>query len=118
MSKEKYIIPANLFSFGFADEVAHMQHFNKEVVGRCVEAISRSFGPAEDINRNMTSHALKKIIEGHFGEEVSNGEFIAAMVTAGYRYERVKCTPNCYFNVSQKGIERIREINKGSKMTT
>ena len=118
MKKEEYRIPVNLFPFGFADELATGMHINEEVVSRCVEAISTSFEPTEDFNRNITSYALKNILEARLGEEISNGAFIAAMLAAGYKYERVKCTPNCYFNVSQKGIERIREINKGNKMTT
>ena len=102
MSNGKCNIPVNLFPFGFADEVANWQHFNSELIGRCMEAISENFEATDGLNRNVTSPALRKIIEGHLGEEVSNGAFIAAMVTAGYRYERVKCTPNCYFNVSLK----------------
>ena len=105
MKKEKYTIPVNLFPFGFADELATGKHINEEAIGRCLEAITTSFEPTEELNRNITSHALKKIIEAYLGEEVSNGEFIAAMLAAGYQYERVKCTPNCYFNAAQKKMK-------------
>ena len=106
MKKEKPAIPVNLFPFGFADDVANWQHYNSELASRCVEAISQSFEPTEELNRNVTSHALKGIIEARLGEEVSNGVFIAAMIEAGYRYERVKCTPNCYFNVRFVAFKR------------
>ncbi|MCB0578991.1 MAG: hypothetical protein KDD10_06735 [Phaeodactylibacter sp.] len=112
MKKEKCSIPVNLFTFGFADEVAQGQQFDDEVIGRCIEAVENIFEPAGGINRNITSHALRELMEKHLGEKLSNGEFIMAMLRAGYACERVKCTANCYFNVSPEGVSAIREINK------
>lgn len=112
MKKEKCSIPVNLFAFGFADEVAQGQQFDDEVIGRCIEAVHNIFEPAGGINRNITSHALRELMEDHLGETISNGAFIVAMLSAGYECERVKCTANCYFNVSPEGVRAIREINK------
>ncbi len=103
MKKEEYLLPANLFLFGFADDVAHEQQLNYELAGRCKKAIADTLEPVEGFNRNITSFALKQFIEKQIGEEVSNGEFIAAMLASGYEYERLKCTPHCYFNAVKKG---------------
>lgn len=103
MKKEEYPLPPNLFLFGFGDQVAQEQQLNKEVIGRCQKAIADTLEPVEGFNRNITSFALKQFIEKQLGEEVSNGEFIAAMLASGYAYERLKCTPHCYFNAVKKG---------------
>ena len=110
MKKDKYTIPGNLSPFGFTDEAAKDQDFNFEVIDQCIEVIQLRLDPIRSINKNASSYGLKHLFEDYIGEYVSNGDLIVAMLTCGYRYERSKETPNCFFNVSQHGVNLVKEI--------
>jgi hypothetical protein len=46
-----------------------------------------------------SSYGLKHVVEDRFGEYVSNGEFIAAALIAGFKIQTVYDSPNCIVNV-------------------
>lgn len=43
----------------------------------------------QSINKKVSSYGLKHYVERYFGEYVSNGDFIAALIVLGIRYERI-----------------------------
>jgi hypothetical protein len=67
--------------------------------------IQQNLRPIQRINYKHTSLLLVRIAEPEIGQ-VSNGTFIAAMLSCGYTYGRI--VDNVYFNVSKIAVRRAR----------
>ena len=70
--------------------------------------------PVAKINKNENSYSLKHIVEHILAKEtngvinyISNGTFILAMYSCGFRIWRTKSDKNCFFNVSDKSIRYL-----------
>lgn len=111
MKKGKYIIPGNLAPVGFLPESSNDQNFNFPVIDQCIDVIQLRFDPIKSMNRNFSSYWLKHLLERSIGTYVSNGDIIIAMLTCGYRHTPIKDTPNCYFNVSQNGVDLLKSLS-------
>lgn len=73
--------------------------------------------PIRTINKNYSSYELKHLAERWAKQisdneinYISNGTFILAMVEAGFRFVRIKNTPNVYFNVSERTLKWLYGI--------
>lgn len=73
------------------------------------------------INKRISSFGLKHLLEKVLADRtnrklnyISNGTLILAMVDAGYRFTKdPHDSPNCFFNVSQKSINKlIKEVER------
>jgi hypothetical protein len=79
--------------------------------------IENNLKPRKSLNRDYTSYGLKHLVERHYTathddfKYVSNGQFIAAAMIAGYGYQRYDGA-NVLFTVSSRSITLLnREIN-------
>ena len=55
--------------------------------------------PRKTMNKRITSYGLKHLAERQAGSYISNEALIQAMIECGFRAERIRNTPNYYFNV-------------------
>lgn len=77
--------------------------------------------PITKINKNENSYSLKHIVEHILAKEtngvinyISNGTFILAMYSCGFRIWRTKGDKNCFFNVSEKSVKYLLEVESRS----
>ncbi|WP_303241209.1 hypothetical protein [Phocaeicola plebeius] len=73
--------------------------------------------PITKINKNESSYSLKHIVERILAKEtngvinyISNGTFILAMHSCEFHIWRTKGDKNCFFNVSDKSVRNLLEI--------
>lgn len=64
------------------------------------------------INRQHSSYGLKHVMEGHTGVYVCNGEFIVAMLLAGFKMNTINYNPA--FNVFTSDVRSIVKQGKVS----
>lgn len=70
-------------------------------------------------NMDNSSYELKHRVEDTLFKEtnhriyVSNGALILAMYSVGFKIKRIEGTPNCFFNVSQRKIDRLKKFIEG-----
>lgn len=65
--------------------------------------------PRKSINVYAGSYGLKHLVEKDRGEYLTNGEFIAAALAAGYPYRREPGgSPNAVFGMSERSITAVR----------
>ena len=55
--------------------------------------------PRKTMNKRISSYGLKHLAERQAGSYISNEALIQAMIESGFRAERIRDTPNYYFNV-------------------
>ena len=55
--------------------------------------------PRKTINKRISSYGLKHLAERQAGAYISNEALIQAMLESGFRAERIRDTPNYFFNV-------------------
>ena len=73
---------------------------------RAVAFLTLCCGRRKTIRRKASSYSLKHSAEGFMRElnvaqsYISNGALILAAIALGFRVERIKGTPNCFFNLS------------------
>lgn len=73
-----------------------------EQVKICKRWINEFVNKRKTINEDRSSYGLKHKVE-MWAEDtsyVSNGAFIKAAVDLGYKYRRIRDTPNAFFNMS------------------
>lgn len=70
-------------------------------------------GKISGINERHTSYGLKHIFEkSQYGFYISNGMFKGAMLKLGYKYTQCHpSSPNWYFNISEKGLKKLLNLN-------
>lgn len=91
--------------------------FKQERIDKIREIIRWFLTKTKNINyKSSTSYGLKHEIEdccyakGHpLNEYVSNGECIYAMILEGFDVQRPDGSMNCYFNLSLKSENLLRE---------
>ncbi len=88
--------------------------FNNLELNAARDVVLSFLSPIESINKNYTSYGLKHIVERFLAIDtnnginyISNGVLILAMYSCGYRIWRAKGDKNCFFNVSEKSVERL-----------
>ncbi len=55
--------------------------------------------PRKTINKRISSYGLKHLAERQVGSYISNEALIQAMIESGFRAQRIRDTPNYFFNV-------------------
>ena len=92
-----------------------INQFNDLELNAARDIILSYLRPIGTINRNYTSFELKYLIERVLKKDtneginyISNGAFILAMCDVDFHIQRIKNSPNCFFNVSEKSIKHLR----------
>jgi hypothetical protein len=83
-------------------------NFDYNTINLAVLFIENHFTSRETFNTKIHSYRLKHIVEEKIGCYISNGEFIIAMTTCGYKYKAIEHdNPNCYFNISHRPLKKL-----------
>lgn len=78
------------------------------------EWLLQNIAPRKTLNDDAYSYGLKHMAERVLGGYVSNGELIAAAITAGYPYRRSSAaSPNALFGMSSRSITALRRQTRG-----
>ena len=97
-------IPKTLSKFGYSKEgVEPLPQMNQEIVDEVMAFTSNYFDKSQRINPNHSSYGLKHFVENRIGKYVGNGELIAGMILAGFRYKQDAI--NAEFNVSESSYK-------------
>lgn len=59
------------------------------------------------INPKHTSYSYKQHAEEYSGAKVSNGAFIAAAISAGFKKRVDEFNPNVWFNINERSLVRL-----------
>lgn len=111
-------IPEGLTMNGFdwhdlrRDETHSGKPLDLELLPETRQVIADHLQSIQTINKHCNSYRLKHIIERFLGQYISNGQLILAMIQEGYAIEKQDRSPNCYFNVSQRSINALREKSR------
>jgi len=62
------------------------------------------------INTHSRRYNLKWIAEKELDIYISNGVFIAAAISCGFKYKMIQGSPNVLFNISKKSIKSKMKI--------
>lgn len=104
-------LPSDLFNVGFLNATQRTSHDYPLSHSAKITAVSKwiesSLTKKDGINAEWNSYSLKCLYRDATGQEVTNGEFIAAMITAGFTYTRSGI--NGAFNVSGESVKLIEE---------
>lgn len=65
--------------------------------------------PVKTINRDISSYGLKHKVEKHFGEYVTNGAFIAAVIHLGIPYKTWPNFPNVHIAISKRSLKLLNK---------
>jgi hypothetical protein len=95
-----------------------MEYENPEVKQDQVDAVKvwrkqSTLFRRQSINRRISSYGLKHIAERDLGMYISNDSFIEAMRQQGFKAQKIKETPNYFFNVSFG--PRLKTIRNGAE---
>jgi len=91
-------LPEELFTNGFEEcIVEHSPKINEKELKPIREFIKLNFKKRKTLNKKFHSYTMKHVVEEKIGQYVSNGNFIAAMIKEGYKYEICNRSLNCWF---------------------
>lgn len=113
------------FGIGVYDErrltnAEYMPKFEKErqdlrdhhaKVGEIVQWLRKHIAPIKTINTKRTSYGLKHVVEKDLGY-ITNGQFIAAAIIAGYDYKTYYGRPNVSFAMSERSWKEMGDALK------
>jgi hypothetical protein len=71
----------------------------------CIEWLN-SRTVSKKMNRNISSYGIKHILERELHTYVSNGCFIAAVISLGIPYEKIPDSPNIFVSILYKELKR------------
>lgn len=102
--------------FTNSQKSSDVRDFNSLELNAARDIILSYLTPVRSYNKSITSYGLKHLIEKTLAKEtegqinyISNGALIFAMHTCDFKIKRESLdSPNCYFNVSQKSLNRLR----------
>jgi len=102
-------LPESLFNAGFLSPSQRTNYdfplFMTAKMRTVAKWLEGNLKKAESINTEWNSYTLKSLYRDLTGQELTNGEFIAAMIVAGFQYS--KSGVNGTFNVCGKSISEI-----------
>ena len=107
----KQFLPENLTHVGFCKE-NKKEDFSIEELKPIIVFIEENITKIKSFNKKHSSYGLKHILEKRIPnlnrkKYITNGSLIAAMIICGFKYKRKALTPNCFFNISEKSINKI-----------
>ena len=109
MNKENF--PQDLFNAGFLHATQRTSYdyplSNSAKITAVAKWIGNNLTGSDAINPEWNSYSLKCLYKDATGQEVTNGEFTAAMITAGFTYTRSGL--NGMFNVCGKSVQQVEE---------
>jgi len=71
----------------------------------CIEWL-KTKAVTSKMNRKTSSYGIKHILERALHTYVSNGCFIAAVISLGIPYEKIPDSPNIFVTISYKELKR------------
>ena len=109
MNKENF--PQDLFNAGFLRAAQRTSYDYPVCQSAKITAVAKwiesNLNRADAINPEWNSYSLKCLYKDATGQELTNGEYIAAMITAGFTYNRSGL--NGMFNVCGKSVQQVEE---------
>lgn len=99
---EQNNLPKNLSRHGFGNG----EPIRTEELQTLRSFIRENFAFSPKINAKAGSYSLKHLVESGIGDYVANGDFIAAMVLEGFRFEQDE--KNALFNIDNDSIEKLK----------
>ena len=104
-----------LTPFGFnGNAPLNISSFDKTQLDWALDFAQACGEPIRTINKNHTSYGLKHLAERRTKKlsnnevnYITNGALILAMVDAGFRFVRDGDSPNVFFNVSERTLNKI-----------
>lgn len=104
-------LPSDLFNAGFLHATQRTSYdyplSHSAKITAVAKWIESNLTNSDAINPEWNSYSLKCLYKDATGQELTNGEFIAAMLTAGFTYTRAGL--NGMFNVSCESVQLIEE---------
>ncbi len=104
-------LPNDLFNAGFLHATQRTSYdyplSHSAKITAVAKWISCNLNRGDAINPEWNSYSLKCLYRDATGQELSNGEFIAAMLVAGFTYTRSGM--NALFDVSGESVKQIEE---------
>lgn len=76
---------------------------NINEIKSCIKWLRTKF-IGKTMNRNISSYGIKHIIEREYDMYVSNGCFIAAVISLGIPYKKIKQSINIFVPISNKEL--------------
>lgn len=107
----KVQLPGDLFNAGFLHSSQRTNHdfplLHSAKITAVANWIESNLTKTEEINPEWNSYSLKCLYKDATGQDLTNGEFIAAMITAGFACTRSQL--NGLFNVDGSSVQRLEE---------
>lgn len=104
-------LPSDLFNAGFLHATQRTSYdyplSQSAKIAAVAKWIENNLTGSDAINPEWNSYSLKCLYKDATGQELTNGEFIAAMLTAGFTYTRAGL--HGMFNVSGESVRRVEE---------
>jgi hypothetical protein len=79
-------------------------------IAAAADWIAEHWAPRKTLNTWHTSYGLKHVYEAAAGQYVTNGQFIVAMLLAGFTARMDHLNP--YFNLSERSVSATRQDNE------
>lgn len=102
-------LPSDLFNAGFLHATQRTSYdyplSHSAKITAVAKWIESNLTKADAINPEWNSYSLKCLYKDATGQELTNGEFIAAMITAGFTYTRSGM--NALFDVSGESVKQL-----------
>jgi hypothetical protein len=110
--------------FNGGNEILNVKQFDHLELQAARDIIACYLRPIRSINTSISSYHLKHLIErtlcvktNHVINYISNGTLILAMYDAGFSIRRLKDgSPNCFFNVSMKSVNKLMMYVSNSRV--
>jgi hypothetical protein len=104
-------LPSDLFNAGFLHATQRTSYdyplSHSAKITAVAKWIESNLTNSDAINPEWNSYSLKCLYKDATGQELTNGEFIAAMITAGFTCNRSGL--NGMFNVCGKSVQQVEE---------
>lgn len=104
-------LPSDLFNAGFLHATQRTSYdyplSHSAIITAVAKWIESNLTKTDAINPDWNSYSLKCLYKDTTGQELTNGEFIAAMITAGFTCTRSGI--NGVFNVSGESVQQVEE---------
>jgi hypothetical protein len=77
-------------------------------IDKCMEWLDKIYVPSSRKKNETNSYALKHYVEKYYGEYISNGAFVTAVMMKNLDYKTVKDNPNLFIKLHPKPLEQHR----------
>lgn len=94
------ILPARDIKTGLLNEVEPIDPTEFRVAAQWL-VMYDGFKRRKTVNTYMSSYGWKHVVERNAHTYITNGAFVCAALALGYKMQRIKNSPNVFFNISK-----------------